>query len=344
MRILLALSHSIEEHDQLELLSSLGYEVSSLGGYIDPAHPHDDKRPALPDVPCVEEVREAVDEAGGMQAAQERIPDRVLEWLGDDGAIVFHHHLHRLFSQWDRVGSWRRGGSGRRVVWRTVGQSVENNEREAAPFREDGLEVVRYSPRERAIPSYCGEDALIRFAKDPDEWGGWVGDERHVVQVSQDARRRDPWTNYGYWAAATSGLPAQLVGSGSDAEGIGGAGVLGYDEMRQALRRARCYLYTGTQPASYTLGFVEAAMTGVPIVSIGRKWMTIFPYGPELFEAYELATAGFDNPRDARDYLHWLLEDWSAARKASEDIRARTVDLFGSERIGAQWAAFLGAP
>ena len=51
MNILLLLAHSIEEHDQLRLLSGLGYDVFSIGGYIDPAHPHDPKRPALPDVP-----------------------------------------------------------------------------------------------------------------------------------------------------------------------------------------------------------------------------------------------------------------------------------------------------
>jgi hypothetical protein len=44
-RILLCLSHSIEEYDQLRLLHSLGHEVASIGGYIDPANPHVDIRP-----------------------------------------------------------------------------------------------------------------------------------------------------------------------------------------------------------------------------------------------------------------------------------------------------------
>ena len=56
-RIALCLSHSIEEHDQLKLLSGMGYEVFSIGGYIDPANPHDDKRPALPEVPFYPQLK-----------------------------------------------------------------------------------------------------------------------------------------------------------------------------------------------------------------------------------------------------------------------------------------------
>src|SRR3990167_8331695 len=178
MNVLLCLSHSIEEFDQLHLLHSLGYGVFSIGGYIDPAHPHDPKRPALPDVPFHPGLKAAVDALGtpdNLAAAQERIPDAILDWLGDDGAIIFLHNLARLFSQWPRLSMWRGGAPGRRLIWRTVCQSVEANERHAAPFRSDGLEIVRYSPKERNIPSYAGEDALIRFYKDPADWYGWTG-------------------------------------------------------------------------------------------------------------------------------------------------------------------------
>jgi hypothetical protein len=56
--------------------------------------------------------------------------------------------------------------------------------------------------------------------------------------------------------------------------------------MRDYLRRIRAYLYTGTQPASYTLGLIEAMMTGVPVVSIGPDHMT---WQRDLFEGHELA-------------------------------------------------------
>jgi hypothetical protein len=190
MNVLLLLAHSIEEHDQLKLLAGLGYDVFSIGGYIDPAHPHDPKRPALPDVPYHPDLHAAVDALGtddNLTAAKVRIPDAVLDWAD---TIIVHHYEHTwLVPQWDRIRH-------KRVIWRTVGQSVEGNERMMAPYREQGLQIVRYSPKERNIPGYAGEDALIRFYKDPAEWGGWTGEDARVINITQHLRQRDPYTNW----------------------------------------------------------------------------------------------------------------------------------------------------
>lgn len=341
-RVCLCLSHSIEEYDQLKLLHGLGYSVVSIGGYIRPSAPHDTKRPAL-DVPTYEEVASAVEaqQASPVGCAQTHIPDAVLEWLGDDGVLIWHHLLEqRLWPQWKRLNAWRRGGSGRRIIWRTVGQSVEPNERQAQAYRGYGLEIVRYSPKERNIPGYAGEDALIRFYKDPDEWGGWHGGLRAVTNVTQDMKRRSQWCNYDFWRQATAGLPVCALGPGS--ETFGGNGQVDYDVMREVLRSAQAYLYTGTQPASYTLGLLEALVTGVPVVSIGASHMTIFPYGPELFEGHELASAAYDDPFQAKLLLRQLLDEPELAAEVSRLQRARAVEEFGVEPVGRAWKAFLG--
>lgn len=344
-RIVLCLSHSIEEYDQLRLLHSLGYEVASIGGYIDPAHPHDPKRPALPDVPCVPEVKAAVDALGtddNLGNAQAHIPDAILDWLGADGVIIFHHHLWRLFGQWDRIRRWRDASSGRRVVWRTVGQSVEGNERDAAPFRADGLEVVRYSPKERNIPGYVGEDALIRFYKDPAEWGGWTGESPTVIQFVQSFPARWEWCNRPFFEQATDGLPRRVYGPDSEQLEYGG-GQLDPAAQQAALRSAAVYLYTGTQPASYTLGLIEAGMTGTPIVSIGPAHMRIFqPYGPLLFEGHLLASGWSDDPAKVRSMLAAILTDDAWAATLAHQQRERFVAEFGREPVAAAWKAYLG--
>lgn len=341
-RILLILSHSIEEHDQLKLLSSLGYEVFSLGGYINPAAPHDTKRPPLPDVPHFADLQAVVDGQGvedNIGRAAEYVPDEILEWLGHDGVIIAHHYLERIFGQWDHLKPWMQKGG--RVVWRTVGQSVEANERRAAPFRQDGLEIVRYSPNEIHIPGWAGEDALIRFYKDPDEWMGWRGDDPVVTNVTQDLIKRHPWTNAEFFFEATEGLPLKIAGDGSD-EAPGGLGVLPLQDMQELLRSARAYLYTGTQPASYTLGLLEALVTGIPVVSIGPEYMTIFDYGVELFEGHVLAPLSTGDPVEAREMLEALLEDHELAQKISTHQRFRAVKEFGIEAVGADWKKFLG--
>jgi hypothetical protein len=343
LNILLCLSHSIEEYDQVRLLSELGYDVFSIGGYIDPAHPHDPKRPALPDVPFYPDLKAAVDGLGtadNLGYAQTHLPDALIDWAD---TIIYHHNLHRLWGQWDRV-------SHKRVIWRTVGQSVENNEREAAPYRAKGLQIVRYSPKERNIPGYAGTDALIRFYKDPDDFWGWTGDDPVVIQFVQSFGARRLWCNRDFFEAATDGLPRMVYGPDSEELDYGG-GTLSYDAMRARLRSARAYLYTGTQPASYTLGLIEAMMTGIPVVSITPRYMTIFPYGPDLFEGHEIAGSygdtGFDRTPEqivvnTRGRLSDLLTFEGAAQSASEYARARAIALFGRDTIAAQWKAFLG--
>ncbi len=342
-RIVLCLSHSIEEHDQLRLLHEIGHEVASIGGYIDPAHPHDPKRPPLPQVPMVPAIKEAVDAIGSddnLGAAQAHLPDAVLEWAD---TIIYHHYLDRLYGQWPRIRDWLTGDSDRRVIWRTVGQSVDGNELQAQPFRREGLEILRYSPKERNIPNYAGEDALIRFYKDPAEWGGWTGENAVVINITQHLRQRDPYTNWGFWEAATAGLPRQALGPGSEV--LGGPGELTFGEMQDALRTARCYLYTGTQPASYTLGLIEAMMTGIPVVSIGPAHMRIFPFGPDLFEGHEIVgpggSMGTDDPAKARAWLQELLQRPSAAQYSSGKQRRRAIERFGIDTIREQWRAFL---
>ena len=345
MNILLLLAHSIEEHDQLLLLSELGYDPFSIGGYINPGSPHDPKRPPLPQVPYHPELQAVVDGLGtpdNLRAAKEHLPDDLIDWAD---TIVVHHYEHTwLVPQWDRIKH-------KRVIWRTVGQSVEHNERMMAPLRDEGLQIVRYSPRERNLPGYAGEDALIRFWKDPAEWDGWTGHVPAVVNFTQHLFQREPYTNWGFWDQATQGLDRVAMGPGSEA--IGGTGERSYEEMKQALRDYRCYLYTGTQPASYTLGLIEAMMTGIPVVSIAPQFMRIFAYGPDLFEGdvlagYDWTLAGGAVRSDdeviaeARTQVRYLLESHDKARTISGRMRERAIELFGKATIAAQWKAFLG--
>lgn len=344
-RICLLLSHSIEEHMMLSMFHGLGYEVFSIGGYIDPRSPHSPLRPPLPEVPFWPELKAAVDALGtedNLTAAQSRIPDAVLDWLGDDGVVQIHHKEERAWSDWPRLRDWMLGSGGRRVIWRTVGQSVENNERQALPYRLAGCERVAYSPREAHIPGYTGHDALIRFwAEPPDR--EWVGDHPTVVQISQHLRQREPFTNWSFWDSATRGLKRQATGPGSEV--IGGPGAVSVDEMRWTLSRARAFLFTGSQPASYTLGLVEAMAAGIPVVSIGPSWMRVHsPYGPDLFEGHELAPLWSDDPNAARHMLRRLLADHDWAREVSRQTRERAAQHFDRETVARQWRDFLGAP
>ena len=343
MNVLLIPAHSIAAYDDDRMLTDLGYDVFNLDGYIDPAAPHVDMRPALPNAPRHPELMAVVDGLGtkdNLTAAKERLPDELIEWAD---VAIYHHYL----PQWMEPNFARLKAAGVRVIWRTCGQSDFTLEDRMAWHRAQGLEVVRYSPAEQRFFAgtghWAGQDALIRFGKYPGDYPTWTGTQGdglpYVANVTQDMAGRGEHCGLTFWIRATSGLTAMPAGPKSMAL-PGGVGALPEPTMLAYLAHAGAYLYTGTVPASYTLGLIEALMVGVPVVSIGAQaWQ-----GPDrLFEGADLSPAAFNDPADARWALHGLLQDPAAAAALAADQR-HVASLFDVGPIGQQWRDLLGAP
>lgn len=345
MNLLILSSHSILEYDDLRLFSRLGYDVFMPGGYSDPSHPGETMRPALPEAPhhpeldalCHEQrLKHAAVEAGPgiIDWAKADLHPDLIDWA--DTIMVNCFPVEWIGPQWDRIRE-------KRVIWRTIGQSNPWVEHEMRPFVAQGLQVVRYSPAEKSafgpLGVFAGEDAMIRFAKDPADYGSWIGDDLVVGNVTQNLDVRGDHCGLSFWNDATSGLPVKLAGLGS--ERMGGLGRLTFPELTDYLRHIRVYLYMGTQPASYTLGLMEAMLTGTPVVSIGPRDMWL----PALFEGHELATDWADDPAKAGSMLAWYLKaNPQQVAGASVITRDEAIGLFGYEAVGAQWLDFLGAP
>lgn len=338
MNILLITAHSIAAYDDVRMFTDRGHDVFNLDGYIDPAHPHVDMRPALPNAPRHPELTAVVDALGtpdNLTAAKERIPDELLEWA--DVAIC-HHYLDR----WLVPNLARLAEHGVSAVWRTCGQSDPRLEDLMEPYHRNGsLFIVRYSPAEQRFfePTghWAGQDALIRFGKYPGDYPRWTGPDKgtppFVANVTQDMAGRGEHCGLTFWIRATRGLNAYPAGK--DSEKLpGGVGFMPEPDMLDYLRQASAYLYTGTVPASYTLGLLEALMVGVPIVSIGPSaWA-----GPEeLFEGADLAfPAVAETPERARDMLERLLVDPAHGRAVSA-AQAERAAAFDVDVVGPQW-------
>ena len=341
--IVLLTSHAIAEHDDLDMFTRMGLPVYSIGGAYDEV-PFEGKRPAIPGVIRYPELEAATDRRRAQLAevlgdpgdnidwAKARLAPEVAEWA--DVVIVHHFPEQWIGGNWNAL-------QGKRVIWRTCGQSDPRLEREMTFFRDKGLEIVRYSPRERQyfgeIGSFAGEDACIRFGKDANEWTGWEGSEPVIGNITQHMRQRGDACGYDFWEAATRNLPARPAGPGSEIM-AGGIGSLSYSEMRAYLRYIRAYLYTGTRPASYTLGLIEAMMTGTPVVTMGPGAF----HPSELFEAHEIARLWDDDPDEVADLLRRMLADEDFAAEYGKMCRERAIDLFGLQGVMAQWWEYLG--
>jgi glycosyltransferase involved in cell wall biosynthesis len=318
--------------------------VFSPGAYMVPSEPGDDMRPPLPDAPHHPELAAIVGtlpvhpKHGQTWTAKSDTPPELFEWAE---VVMAHHYLDEwLWPQWAKYKSFPH----LRVIWRTVGQSHHKKEWEAQPYVRDGIEVVRYSPRERVIPNFAGEDTMIRFYKDPDEYTGWHGSDPRVLVITQNPVERQAHVGTGWMLEVLKDLPHRIIGP--QTEVIGGEGKVSPSELIEAMRSARVMLYTGTIPASYTLGLIEAMMTGTPVVAIGpQAWSWAarqqYPYASRLYEGHAIAPLFADNPSEARTMLQELLNDADHAAHVGAIGRERAITLFGKDRVYKAWDDWL---
>lgn len=154
---------------------------------------------------------------------------------------------------------------------------------------------------------------------------------------------RDKDCNWEIFSSLATKMPCQLVGNRNKPAGdIWIGSDLNYDELRETYTKYGAYLYTGTKPASYCLNFIEAWMTGIPVVALGP----VVANGPEpLYEVHELISKEVDGYwADTEDEIvricMTLLEQPDLAKRIGAAGRQRAIDLFGESVIRPQWEEF----
>jgi len=331
MKLLYLSCHSVLEYDELKLFSELGIEVFSHGAYRNPQAGGDNMRPAL-NIPFNKRLFDI-----SVVHDKENLHPDMINWAD---VIVCSHVVDWLSLNWSKL-------KGKRVIWRSIGQSTLNVENMLRPLRADGLEIVRYSPRERTIPGYVGEDRMIRFYKDPDEFKGWTGEIKQVMTIGQSMKDRKDFCNYQTFEESTRSWPRKLYGTPSKEEDPLYSGQQSYEALKGNLRSSRAYFYTGTYPASYTLNFIEAWMTGIPIVAIGRVLgNSPYEHGQNTYEIpdfFEETAGGLfsDDPEELKNYLKQIMDDDQFAFDLSRKGREGAIKFFGRDRIKEEWKEFL---
>lgn len=333
MRIAYLSVHSILEHDELQLLTDLGHEVFSHGAYLDPAGHASLPRPGIvgmkPHPELVEVVR--------AHPAKTDLPQELIDWCD---VILVMHSPDVVVSNWQRIKH-------KRVVWRTIGQSTANVEATMKPLVADGLKIVRYSPKERGFPNFAGEDAMLRFYKDEDVFTGWTGETHDVVTFAQTLKGRRTFCHYDTLFEVLNIFEGSKVyGSGNDDLGALNGGEIPFAQQLDVMRRSRCLLYGGTWPAPVTLTFIEAMMTGLPIVSISKQLAHI--QGLESLDFFEcdeiLAQIGgavVDSASGMAIAAQRFRTDMECAQEISGRQRELACRLFGKKVLMPQWKEFL---
>lgn len=329
--------HSVLEYDETKLLTELGHDVFSNGAYLNP-HEKTNLLPR-PDIPEAKYFPEF--EALARQYPKTNLPKELIDPFD---LLIIMHTPEFITENWDKIKH-------KNVIWRSIGQSNRHVENMIRSMRYEGLKIIRYSPMEEHIPGYLGADAFIRFYKDPEEFKDWNGQSKRVINMTQSLKGRSIFCHYDHIMQAIASFPAMIYGGGNDDLGPLNGGDLPYELMKGVLRDNRVFFYSGTWPAPYTLAFIEAFMTGIPIIAIGKGLAEDIPQIPEVdrFPFYEVTNFiehgvnGFiaNTVEEARAFIHILLEDEPQAKNIGAKGRERAIQLFGKETIKKQWEEFL---
>lgn len=332
MRILYLSCHSVLEEQEIRLFTEMGHDVfSPSGAYMNPHAPADKKRPPIMEAQYHEHLIQVA-----MQFPKEALHKELVDWAD---AIMIMHVPGWVTLNWENIKH-------KPVIWRSIGQSTSFIENQLMPYREQGMKIVRYSPAEGELPINMGGDAMIRFYEDENELGNWNGNKKEVITLGQSIKQRGEFCHFELFDEATRDLPRKVYGAdNSPLEDLWG-GQLDYEELKQMLRDNRVFFYTGTQPASYTLGFIEAFMTGIPIVALGENTgNSMFRHDQDTYEVPNIIDNGIngfcsDDINELRGYVKQLLEDHELAKKISAEGRKTAIELFGKENIKKQWEEF----
>lgn len=329
MKLLHLGCHAILEYDELQIFEELGIDYFALGSYIDPQHPVDPIRPALHKTVNPDLLKQAPD--------RDHMP---AEFLDHFDKIIIMHVPEWIENNWPVL-------RGRDVTWRTIGQSTPSVERRLAPYRKDGLKVVRYSKRENQIDDNIGCDKIIHFGKDPEEFGKYNGLNREAITFAQNMVSRGEYCNFERFAYIVKDLNAHVYGPKNDEAGELNGGFKKYQELQQIMRDSRVYIYTGTQPASYTLNFVEAFMTGIPMVCLGPKWANSMRLAGDSYAIPDFIRHGVngfvsDDIDQLKAITNELMGNLGLARTIGAAGRQTALALFDKSLVKSMWKDYLG--
>jgi hypothetical protein len=337
MKILYLSVHEILEYDEVSLLTEMGHDVFSLGAYT-VSNKGGQMRGEIPNLYQNEPLK-----AIAIQSSKEHLHPELVAWAD----IVISMHNPGITDAPEQ--SWIANNwyllQGKRTIWRSIGQSTHDVEIQLSKYKDVGLQVVRYSPKERNIPAYCGENAMIRFYKEPEEFKGWTGEEKIVVNFSQSLKKRGDHCGYLTFMKGTEGLNRKVYGPGNDDLREVNGGLLTYEQQKEIYRRSRVYFYYGTAPASYTLTLIEAMMTGIPVVAASPVFSS-FLYQQNTNEIEDIIQNGrngfIGNTVDEiKDYIQRLFDDDKLAKDIGEAGRRTAIQLFAKSKIKKEWEEFL---
>lgn len=336
MKIMYLSVHGILEYDEVRMFNDLGVKIFSPNGNYESANSSSPFRPKIENFNIDQEDYIEYKSTWNIWDWNMVCPKRFVDRFDVVYVMGFEKFI---FHNWESFKH-------KPIIWRTIGQSNKNTERLIGDLKRknSNLKIVRYSPTEKNCGNYAGEDAVIRFGKRTHEWCGWNGREKQLVTVVQSMKRRHAHCAWDVFESVSKVIPCKLFGGDNpEVDSSLNHGSPGYEQLINVYKDHRAYFYAGTVPANYTLNFIEAWMTGIPVIALNANMINDDKNGVyEIPRLIEHGVNGFlaNDIFELMDITTEVFNDDILAKSISEKGRETAISHFDETKIKNEWNNF----
>lgn len=330
--------HSVLEYDDLKIINELGYDWFSTGVYQNPRMPIGGSlRPKfnLPPKPQLVAQFHAIHPHNSKYRLEYEPLFLNKKFVDQFDVVVLSSPVPYPFYLRDNWEALKH----KPILIRMFAQCMPQMEELLRQYKSSSnMKIIRMSSKEKLVPLYAGEDFIIRHYADENIFHNWNGNDKHVLTFNNHLKHREEVSNLPIYRRIIKNVPYKLYGKYN--EGVEYcSGVLDDQEQLSAYQNSRCYFALGTKPAPVTYNFVEALMTGCPVVTWGPKLGGSNPPMYEVPDLIENEKEGFwsDSEKEISKYLNMLLNDSSLATSISKAGREKALKYFSKTAATIVW-------
>jgi len=348
MRVLyLSGFHPVLEYDECLILEELGFDWFSTGIYHYPQKPLD--------IPSLN-IRKPIDREPdpevdahffyanpkyfesftGLSRPHVVVPKFVAEWAD----VIFCTSYKFIINNWKVLKN-------KPIIWRTSGAINENMEQEMQPYVKHGnVYPVRFSNQE-LISQYSNGGEVIRNFADETIYKNWKVGGKNVLSFQSwfSERQSLPMNKY-YISQISPNFACDLYGAFITKNPLN-KGTLSWEKQIEVYKTCGVYFYIGSPVSIVAYNFLEAMMTGCPIVTYGPRiggycLQSTNEVLHEPSEFIENEVDGFysDNTEQLKRYIKILLENPTMAEQVSCNARKKALKLFSKDKAIKKWKNF----
>jgi len=192
-------------------------------------------------------------------------------------------------------------------------------------FREVDISFISEKKRR----NWGWEAPVVVSGIDPDDYGGFTGENARVLRVGNMLKERDHMQGFGIQEEILGdGIPSAIVGVNPTIPESHASE--SWEDLKEQYRRNRVLLCTLTNghEDGYNLAILEAMATGMPVVSIANSSSPIVDgYNGFISDDYDYL----------REKLRLLLADGELATELGRNARQTVVEKFHIRDCAAAW-------